>query len=206
MLAGLKGRRLPIRRRTRAENARAIRFTPDSDTFSPEFRRISVKLLIQRQLVAVVLGVGFLFAVGGAFAQQKESKAESQIHALLNQQAAAWHHGDLSAFMSGYWNSSETTFSGPSGIQRGYDAVLDRYRHAYPDRAAMGQLTFSDLEIHMLSSKAAFVLGHWQLKRANDAPGGVFTLILRRFPEGWRIIHDHTSSYVSPQNPPASSH
>ena len=166
-----------------------------------------MKPKILRRFATVILVVGFLVSPGSTFARQENSNAESQIRALLDQQAAAWNRGDLSAFMAGYWQSSKTTFAGPSGIQRGYDAVLDRYRHTYPDRTAMGELTFSDLQIHMLSPEAAFVLGHWQLKRANDTPGGVFTLILRRFPEGWRIIHDHTSPFAPPQNaPPPSSH
>lgn len=165
-----------------------------------------MKLRRTLRLAVVILVVGFLLSAGNTFARGKDSDAESQIHALLDEQAAAWNRGDLSAFMAGYWHSSETTFAGPKGIERGYDAVLDRYRHTYPDRTTMGQLTFSDLEIHILSGKAAFVLGHWQLKRANDTPGGVFTLILRRFPDGWRIIHDHTSSFVSPPTAVASSH
>jgi len=162
-----------------------------------------VRRNVLRRTAAVIFGMSFLLSAGRVFAQQKNSNAEPQIRALLDQQAAAWNRGDLSAFMAGYWHSSETTFAGPSGIQRGYDAVLERYRHAYPDRTAMGQLTFSDLEIHMLSPEAAFVLGRWQLKRANDTPGGVFTLILCRLPEGWRIIHDHTSSFVPPPSTPS---
>ena len=81
---------------------------------------------------------------------------------------------------------------GASGIQRSWQAVLDRYRQGYPDRKAMGKLTFADLEITMLGPKAAFVLGESRLGRASDQPHGVFTLIFRRFPEGWRIIHDQT--------------
>ena len=124
------------------------------------------------RLAVVILVVGFLLSAGNTFARGKDSDAESQIHALLDEQAAAWNRGDLSAFMAGYWHSSETTFAGPKGIERGYDAVLDRYRHTYPDRTTMGQLTFSDLEIHILSGKAGVRPGPRQLKRANDTPGG----------------------------------
>ena len=75
---------------------------------------------------------------------------------------------------------------------------MDRYRRSYPDRAAMGRLEFSDLEITPLGPDAALVLGRWRLKREKDSPGGVFTLVARRFPEGWRIIHDHTSAVAPP--------
>lgn len=76
--------------------------------------------------------------------------------------------------------------------------MLDRYRHTYPGRTAMGRLTFSDLEINELSPDAAYILGRWQLDREKDRPGGVFTLIARKFPEGWRIVHDHTSAFAAP--------
>ncbi len=100
--------------------------------------------------------------------------------------------------MAGYWKSDETEFVGASGALRGWQAVLDRYRRTYPDRKAMGELTFSDLEIHVLSADAVYIVGRWQLEREKDRPGGVFTLIARRFPEGWRIVHDHTSAFASP--------
>jgi ketosteroid isomerase-like protein len=58
----------------------------------------------------------------------------------------------------------------------------------------MGTLSFSELEINMLSNDSAVVLGRWQLQRANDQPHGRFTLIFRRTKDGWKIVHDHTSA------------
>lgn len=129
--------------------------------------------------------------------------AKAQIHALLEGLAAAWNRSDIPAFMAGYWKSNDTTFAGAGAVRRGWADVLAHYLQEYPDPAAMGQLTFSDLELHLLVPDAAFVLGHWQLQRASDHPGGVFTLILRRFPEGWRIIHDHSSAFAPSPEPSA---
>ena len=95
--------------------------------------------------------------------------------------------------MQGYWNSPELTFAGSSGITRGWQPVLARYRTNYPDQQAMGHLDFSELEVHALGKDAALVVGRWHLQRSSDELGGIFTLIFQRFPEGWRIIHDHTS-------------
>ncbi len=119
------------------------------------------------------------------------------ITSLLTAQQAAWNRGDIDAFVVGYWKSPELTFSGSSGVSRGYDGVLARYKKSYPDRAAMGQLDFSGLEFHFLGNDGALVLGNWQLKREKGDVGGVFTLVFQRFPEGWRIIHDHTSAVPS---------
>jgi ketosteroid isomerase-like protein len=58
----------------------------------------------------------------------------------------------------------------------------------------MGRLTFSDVEVTMLSPDAGLVLGRWRLQREQDEPSGLFTLVFRELPEGWRIVHDHTSA------------
>jgi uncharacterized protein (TIGR02246 family) len=115
------------------------------------------------------------------------------IRAVLTAQQEAWNRVDIDAFLKGYWHSPDLTFSGSNGIFRGWDAVMARYKKNYPGRSAMGTLDFSNLEFRFLGPDAALVLGHWHLKREKDEIGGVFTLVFQRFPEGWRIIHDHTS-------------
>ena len=124
------------------------------------------------------------------------------IGAVLRAQQSAWNRADVDAFLEGYWHSPELTFSGSNGVARGWDAVLARYKKNYPDRAAMGQLSFSDLEFRFLGPDAALVLGKWHLQREKDELGGVFTLVWQRFPEGWKIIHDHTSAVTQPKANP----
>lgn len=118
----------------------------------------------------------------------------NEIRAVLTAQQQAWNRGDIPMFLEGYWNSPELTFAGSDGIVRGYDGLLERYRKSYPDKAHMGDLEFSQLEIHPLGAESALVLGHWHLKRTVGDAGGVFSLVFHRFPVGWRIIHDHTSA------------
>jgi uncharacterized protein (TIGR02246 family) len=132
-----------------------------------------------------------------AHANDERSSDREAITAVLNAQQAAWNRGDVDAFLVGYWHSQELTFSGSSGVSRGWDGVLARYKKNYPDRAAMGQLDFSELEFRFLGPAAALVLGRWHLKRERDDIGGVFSLVWQRFPEGWKIIHDHTSTVAA---------
>jgi ketosteroid isomerase-like protein len=130
-------------------------------------------------------------------AEAHEADREAII-AVLKAQQAAWNQGDVDAFLVGYWRSPELTFSGSNGVSRGWDSVLARYKKNYPDRATMGELDFSELEFRFLEPNAALVLGKWHLKREKGDVGGVFTLVWQRFPEGWKIIHDHTSVVSSP--------
>lgn len=129
---------------------------------------------------------------GGAASTSQQS-AEAEIRALIDQQAKDWNAGDIEAFMKVYWQSDELTFSSAGNITRGFDATLARYKQRYPDAEAMGRVTFSDLEFLPLGRAAMQVLGVWDLKRDEEPIGGRFTLVFRRLPSGWKIVHDHTS-------------
>lgn len=153
-------------------------------------------------LVVAALGVlAFLPAVPAGFGPGADARESDRaaISKILKEQQSAWNRGEVDAFLEGYWHSPELTFSGSGGIARGWDAVLARYKKSYPDRAAMGQLDFSQLDFRFLGPDAALVLGRWHLVREKGAIGGVFSLVWQRFPEGWRIIHDHTSAVAEPK-------
>ena len=124
-----------------------------------------------------------------------EERAEKAIRAVLDAQSAAWNAGDVEAFMDGYDRSPALRFASGGDVTRGWQETLDRYRRRYPDRAAMGTLTFSDLEINVLATDAAVAFGRWRLRTATGAePSGLFTLLWRLEPGGkWRIVADHTS-------------
>lgn len=127
-------------------------------------------------------------------ASEQPPNSAAEIQSVLTTQQDAWNRGDIDAFMNGYARSASTVFVSEDEVGRGWETVRDRYRVKYSDRAKMGTLSFSEIEVTMLSSDAAVVLGRWKLKRAKDEPHGRFTLIFKRLPDGWRIVHDHTSA------------
>ena len=144
--------------------------------------------------LATLITCNILVAVLVCAAPEQPSNSVAEIQSVLTAQQDAWNRGDIEAFMNGYARSTSTVFVSGDEVTRGWETVRDRYREKYSDQAKMGTLTFSDVEVTMLSPEAAAVLGRWKLKRANDEPHGRFTLIFKRFPEGWRIIHDQTSA------------
>jgi uncharacterized protein (TIGR02246 family) len=127
-------------------------------------------------------------------APEQISTSEAEIQSVLTAQQDAWNRGDIDAFMNGYARSASTVFVSQDEVSRGWETVRDRYRVKYSDRTKMGTLSFSEIEVTMLSPDAAVVLGRWRLKRASDQPHGRFTLVFKRLAEGWRIVHDHTSA------------
>jgi ketosteroid isomerase-like protein len=132
--------------------------------------------------------------VSAAPARTPNRVVVAQIRSVLRAQQDAWNRGDIDGFMNGYARSASTVFISEDSVRRGWETVRARYRQKYSDRAKMGTLSFSDIEINLLSSDAAVVVGRWKLERAKDRPHGRFTLIFKRLPEGWRIVHDHTSA------------
>jgi ketosteroid isomerase-like protein len=135
-------------------------------------------------------------AVCVLFSLASASDPKSAIEHVLATQQAAWNRHDLDGFMSGYWNSPELTFFSGAKETTGWQGTLDRYRATYASPGHdMGKLDFSDLRIEMLGPGAAFVRGSWHLTMSDgNSPHGKFTLIFRRFPDAWKIIHDHTSA------------
>ena len=143
----------------------------------------------------------FIFAVlltasVPAFGQSEKQKAKiiSEIEQVMTAQTAAWNRGDIDGFMEGYWKSDEMRFVSDNSVSMGWQAALDRYKKNYDTRAKMGELTFDDPVIVVLDKNNAYVFGRFILVRENDKPTGLFTLIFRRTKDGWKIIHDHTST------------
>ena len=148
---------------------------------------------MQTRLTLPIIGNILMVALVCAESEQPPNSV-AEIQSVLSAQQDAWNRGDIDAFMNGYAQSASTVFVSEDEVRRGWETVRDRYRIRYSDRAKMGTLSFSNIEVTMLSPDAAVVLGLWWLKRANDEPHGRFTLIFKRLPEGWRIVHDHTSA------------
>ena len=129
-------------------------------------------------------------------AQTFRSTTEPAVRQVLERQQEAWNHHDLESFMAGYWNSRELTFFSGAKIYSGWQSTLERYRKTYQSEGReMGKLEFSDLKIEALAPDAALVRGAWHLTMSDGkTPHGWFTLVFRKFPDGWKIIHDHTSA------------
>ncbi len=126
--------------------------------------------------------------VRGSSDEEKEA-----IRAVMDKQSSAWNAGDIPGFMAGYWRSPNMTFVSGDTVTRGWQAALDRYKRNYDTKEKMGTLTFSGLEVRMISRSYALVLGSWSLVREKDNPKGKFTLVFRKIRGEWKIIHDHSS-------------
>jgi len=127
---------------------------------------------------------------------------EATIRALLDEQVAAWNRGDIPAFMASYEDSPDTTFIGTASVNKGFQPILERYKKGYANKDQMGTLTFKELEVRLLPTSAgvteyAVVTGRFHLERTAKGTAtkddGIFSLIWRKGPGGWKIVLDHTA-------------
>lgn len=132
---------------------------------------------------------------GNEVTGQQRLVLAKEIESVLNAQVRAWNRGNVEEFMQGYWHSPNLEFYSGGTITRGWDETLARYKQRYQSEGReMGRLDFKDLNIDLLSPRAAVVTGKYQLTLSDGkTPHGIFTLIFKRMPGGWRIVHDHTS-------------
>ena len=172
---------------------------PPHFLFAPAFATLTRREGGMR--VQFALGIALILATSAQAQTQTPSAIDAAVRAVLQAQEDAWNHHDLEGFMHGYWNSPDLTFFSGATETKGWQPTLERYRQRYQSAGnAMGTLSFSDLRVGALGVQAAFVRGRFHLAMPDGKqPTGAFTLIFRKFPEGWRIVHDHTCADEKPQ-------
>jgi ketosteroid isomerase-like protein len=122
-----------------------------------------------------------------------QSKDEAAMLKVLDDQNAAWNRGDIDGFMKGYWENDSLMFVGKSGVTYGWTNTLNNYKKGYPDTAAMGKLTFTNIKVQRLSKKYYFIVGKWYLKRSIGDVSGHYNLLMEKIDGRWVIIADHSS-------------
>jgi len=154
---------------------------------------------MNQQVARIFLSILILLNCAVELQSQTKAAADALVSAIehvLHAQQDAWNRHDLDAFMDGYWKSPDLTFFSGAKESRGWQATIERYRATYQSAGKeMGKLEFSELKTEPLGPESAFVRGVWQLTMSDGkTPHGRFTLVFRKFPEGWKIVHDHTSA------------
>ncbi len=135
----------------------------------------------------------FAFFILFTSAISAQTKDESSIRKILDEQTAAWNRGDIDGFMKGYWENDSLMFIGKSGVTYGWKNTLENYKKNYPDTASMGKLDFILVQVKKLSGEYYHVTGKWHLQRSVGDIGGHFTLLFRKISGRWFIISDHSS-------------
>jgi ketosteroid isomerase-like protein len=128
-------------------------------------------------------------------ARRFQASDRQALQSLIDGQQQAWNRGDLSGYMEGYARGPELVFTSGNKVRRGWDETMAAYQKRYGgNRAGMGRLAFEILGVQPVGADGAVVLGRWRLTETPQAGGGVFSVVAERRPEGWRIVHDHTSA------------
>ncbi len=143
-------------------------------------------------ILSIVL-LGVIYWMMGGFIGK--TMARSAGWDLLKAQEDAWNRGDLNGFMATYRMSDDVTFFGGGAATKGWAEILERYQISYGSpNSRMGQLKFENVQVEPLSYDSSLVRGRWVVRDNGQSKGGLFTILLRKRSDGWKIIHDHTSS------------
>lgn len=126
-------------------------------------------------------------------AQQISNFDRNEILKSLEEQRVAWNEGNLEKYMDGYWKSDSLRFIGKKGVQYGWEATLENYRKGYPDKEAMGNLTFGVISLESTGPDSAFMIGKWKLDYIDRSVEGHFTLLYRKIKGKWLVVADHSS-------------
>ena len=118
---------------------------------------------------------------------------EQQVRDVMTAQIVAWNGGNLDAFMQGYAHTDSIMFIGSKGVTYGWDSTLVHYKKTYPNKTAMGVLSFNLITVKRLSPDYFFVVGKYTLIRERDTPTGHYDLLFQKINGKWFIVSDHTS-------------
>lgn len=138
--------------------------------------------------------------------KKRIEKDLAEVRQVIQDQVEAWNRGDLDAFTSIY--AEDAAFISPTGLTRGRNEVLERYRRRYPDRQTMGRLsiepvemrTAKGFEVSMTGSArpsrvhGVSIVAKWRISYPEDAKKkpaeGLTLIVLRRSRDSWEIAQD----------------
>ena len=127
--------------------------------------------------------------------QSDSARFTRQMVAQLDRAASDWNRGDLEGFLSDYAPESTTTFVDGLRARHGFAFIRGNYARWFAPGARRDSLHFEEVEARRLSPTLALVTARFILQRGGTiSSSGPFTLVLERRSEGWRILHDHSSS------------
>jgi ketosteroid isomerase-like protein len=159
------------------------------------------KLEIMRPAAACAVALALMLALARSMPAQDDSplhtasRTELDVVKVVLAQEKAWNAGDIAGYVKGYKESPDTLFIGKQ-VSRGFKQIFEDYERNYPNRASMGALTFSELEVHALNDTYAVCIGKYHVERGKKDGGsadGLFSLLLEKTPDGWKIVLDHTT-------------
>jgi uncharacterized protein (TIGR02246 family) len=141
---------------------------------------------------AVVLGVAVTAGRPAARAAEPPLDRAALVDAL-QATVGPWNEGNLDAFIAPYAaDSTYMTREGPVGRA----AMRSHYEKTFfgPGGGTPRPLRFERIDVRPLGPDHALMTGRFVLGGdGKPDQSGWFTLVWGRTPDGWRILHDHSS-------------
>jgi uncharacterized protein (TIGR02246 family) len=143
----------------------------------------------------LLVGASGCSRAGGAGGAPTPAGLQEEMEQLFDRSARDWNAGDLDGFMSDYARDSTTSYVSRGAVRYGIDRIRANYASRFAPGAARDSLRFETLVARPLGDDHALVTARYILHRdGKTTASGPFSVIMERRTDGWKILHDHTSS------------
>jgi ketosteroid isomerase-like protein len=157
-----------------------------------------------------IFSIVFLVCISSAvYGQTKSAPPTPQsdpqaVVAAFDKLVAGIEHANVNEVMSVYWNNPQLSLFNYNGtVTRGWDQVRKNRESSYPQIKDV-KLEVTDKAVYMMGRDGALVTCQWRqsqtYKGTPETVTGRMTLVFKRFAQGWKAIHLHSS----PDNPDSS--
>ena len=147
---------------------------------------------MKRLVILIALAAGACAHAPVSRVAMPRAADRAAIMALQQEIAAAWNRADLAGHVAAYADSAEFMAPGPVV---GRDRIRESLEGSFwRDGRPVQDLRFENTNLRWLGHDHALMTGRFVLfGGGRDERSGWFTLVWERTPEGWRIVHDHSS-------------
>lgn len=152
-----------------------------------------------RCLPTSLVTVALLASSAAAHGQRDQlytaSREQLDVTKIVIAQQKAWNDGNMDEYLKYYKDAPDTTAMLASPV-RGLEAIHNAYHTNFPNKAAMGSLEQTDVEVRELGDNFALAIGKYHLVRGKKEGGtldGTFSEIMEKTPAGWRIIFSESN-------------
>jgi hypothetical protein len=119
---------------------------------------------------------------------------EDEVRDIVREESRCWNEHNLNGYMDLFWRSPSLVATIDGEQLTGWDRLMAAYRNGYTDPNKMGSVSLERITTQQLDSELFRAMSWFTLHQQTGDHPFVDSIILRRFPDGWKIVSAHSST------------